>query len=188
MSEKTNNEVEENEEHHSSHKCKRKHCGKRSRCGRFLFGVLAIVGVVWLAGAAFGSGCGYAGLHHGGHHWSEADISKRMDKMTDRLIDHVDASDEQASQIKSITNSYAARLQPMKGSLKDSRNAFTNLLTEVEVNRAELENVRQSAFNQLDQNSQELVQMIADIADVLTPEQRQKLAGEMRDGFHHFRR
>ncbi|GAV19164.1 hypothetical protein MMIC_P0093 [Mariprofundus micogutta] len=179
-----NKEAEEHEQQDSGHTCKREHCGKRRSCGRILFGVLAIIGVVWLAGAAFGPDCGYAGFHHRDHHWSEADLSKRMDKMTDRLIDHVDASNEQAQQIKSITDSYATRLQSGKDKLMDSRKAFTRLLTEENINRAELENVRLSTFELLNRNSQELVQMLADIADVLTAEQRQQLAEHAKDGLH----
>ena len=186
MSDEIKNKVEKNEQHHASHKCKQHHCGKRGRFGKALFGVLAIVGVVWLAGTAFGPGCGHAGWHHGGHHWSEADISKRMDRMSDHLIDRVDASSEQAEQIKAITSSYATRLQPIKGKLMDNRKTFTNLLTETEVNRAELENVRLATFEMLNQNSQKLVKMVADIADVLTPEQRQQLAEHAQDGFHRF--
>jgi len=38
----------------------------------------------------------------------------------------------------------------------------------------------------LTQNCQKLVEMVADIADVLTPEQRQPLAEHAQDGFHGF--
>lgn len=187
MSEEKNNDVEENEEQQSRHKCKQQSCGKRSRCGRFLFGAVAIIGVIWLAGAAFGPGCGYAGWHHGGHHWSESAIDKRMEKMADRLADHVDASPAQGEQIKAIVNSYAPRLQATKTSHLDNRSAFTRALTESTVDRSELEAVRQSELALLNSNSQELVQMIADIADVLTPEQRRELASEVKERFHHSR-
>ncbi|NWF39769.1 periplasmic heavy metal sensor [Mariprofundus sp. NF] len=187
MSEEKKDELEENETSHPKHKCKRNHCGKRGRCGRAVFGVLAIVGVVWLAGALFGPGCGYAGWHHGGHHWSQADITERMDRMTDHLIDHVDASQAQGEQIKAIVNSYAPRLQATKTSHLDNRSAFTRALTQPSVDRSELEAVRQSELALLNSNSQELVQMIADIADVLTPEQRQELASDVKERFHHSR-
>ena len=170
----------------SAHNCKRRHCGeKRGKCGKFLFGTLAVVGVVWIAAAAFGPQCGYAGWNHGGHHWSESDSSKHLDRMTDRLIDRADASREQGEQIKSIVRSYAPRFQSMKSAHQENHKVFTQLLTQSEINRGELETIRQSVFAELNQNSQELVQMIADIADVLTPEQRQQMANEMRNGFRH---
>ena len=187
MSEGTTHEPEANEEQQSNHKCKHKRCGKRGRCGRAVFGILAVIGIVWLAGAAFGPGCGHAGWHHGSHHWSETDISQRMEKMSNRLIDHVDASPAQGEQIKAIVNSYAPRLQATRTGHLDNRSAFTRALTEPTVDRSELETVRQSEFALLNSNSQELVQMIADIADVLTPEQRQELASHVKERFNHSR-
>jgi len=181
MTDEIKNEPEENKQQPGH---KRKRCGGR---GRFLFGVLAIIGVVWLAGSAFGPGCGHAGWHHGSYHWSETDISQRMDRMSDRLIDHVDASPAQGEQIKAIVNSYVPRLQATKTGHLDNRSAFTRALTEPTVDRSELEAVRQSELALLNSNSQELVQMIADIADVLTPEQRQELASHVKERFHHSR-
>jgi len=187
MSEEKTDEPEEHATSHSKHKCKRNHCGKRGRCGRVVFGILAIIGVVWLAGAVFGSGCGYAGWHHAGHHWSQADISNRMDRMTEHLIDHVDATPAQGEQIKAIVNSYAPRLEATKAAHLDNRSAFTRALTQTTVDRSELEAVRQSELALLNSNIQEMVQMIADIADVLTPEQRQKLASDVKERFHYSR-
>jgi Spy/CpxP family protein refolding chaperone len=181
----TTNNNDTGEEGESGHKCKHRRCGGgRCRFGKIIFSVLAIVGIIWVAGAVFGPDCGQGGWHHGNHHWSESNITKRMNRLTDRLIDHVDASQEQGEQIKSIVSSYVPRLQSMKSGHLDNRNAFTHLLTQPEIDRGELERVRQAEFALLNQNSGELVQMIADIADVLTHDQRLKLADETAE-FHH---
>lgn len=187
MSEEINHEQENAEQEKRGHSCKRKRCGKRGRCGRFLFALLAVIGVVWLAGIALGPGCGYTGWHHAGDHWSQADISQRMERMSDHLIDHVDASQAQGEQIKAIVNSYASRLQATKSDHLENRTAFTRALTQTAVDRAKLENIRQSELALLNSNSLELMQMIADIADLLTPEQRQKLAADIKERFHHSR-
>lgn len=193
MSEQREEKIDQNNNENESDKrhrcCKQHHGNGKHKCrwfGRALFGVLAIVGVVTVAGALFGPSCGYAGWHHGGHHWSQGDITKRMDKMTDRLIDHVDASAAQEQQIKAITSSYLPRIQSMKSAQLDSRNKLTQLFTQAETDRTQLNRIRKDALGLLDKNSEVLAEMVADIADVLTIEQRQKLAGDIAE-FHHYR-
>ena len=193
MSEQREEQINQNNNENESDKkqrcCNQHHGNGKHKCrwfGRAFFGILAIVGIVTVAGALFGPSCGYAGWHHGGHHWSQTDITKRMDKMTDRLIDHVDASDAQEQQIKAITSSYLPRIQSMKSAHLSSRRELTQLLTQTEVDRSALNRVRKDALGLLDQNSEVLADMIAEIADVLTVEQRQKLAGEIAE-LHHYR-
>ncbi len=191
MSEHTEKKIETNDNKNSSGDrcCKRHHCSGKHKCswfGRAFFGILAIVGIVTVAGALLGPSCGYAGWHHGGHHWKQTDITKRIDKMADRLIDHVNASDAQEQQIKAIASSYLPRIQSMKSAHLSSRSELTQLLTQTEIDRTKLDRVRKNAVGTLDQNSAVLADMIADIADVLTVEQRQKLAGEIAE-LHHYR-
>ncbi|MDQ6997751.1 MAG: Spy/CpxP family protein refolding chaperone [Mariprofundus sp.] len=184
MTEHTDEKMEQDRDETGKQKkcCKGHH--KCHRFGRVIFGVLAIVGIVAVAGAAFGPSCGYAGWHHGGHHWSAADSAKQMDRMTDRLIDYTDATPAQEQQIKAITNSYLPQIQAMKGEHRSSRNAFTKILTMEHIDRTALESVRQNALSLVNTNSEVVVQMLADIADVLTHDQRLKLADEFAE-FHH---
>ncbi|RLL53316.1 periplasmic heavy metal sensor [Mariprofundus sp. EBB-1] len=184
MTEHTEEKTEQHQhETDRSKKCCKGH-HKCRRLGRAIFGILAIVGIVALAGAAFGSSCGYAGWHHGGHHWSEVDSAKQMNRMTERLIEHVDTTPAQEQQIKTITSSYLPQIQTMKGGHLNSRNELTKTLTQEHINRAELENVRQDALSLVNKNSKVVIQMLADIADVLTHEQRLTLAAEFAE-FHH---
>ena len=106
--------------------------------------------------------------------------------MTERLIDHVDATSAQGEQIKAIVSSYAPRLEETKNAHLDNRTAFTQTLTQTSIDRDKLETLRQSELALLNSNSQALVEMIADIADVLTPEQRQELASDIKERSHHW--
>ncbi|WP_026195352.1 Spy/CpxP family protein refolding chaperone [Mariprofundus ferrooxydans] len=184
----TEDSEEKREQHHdetgnSGKCCRGKH--KCRRFGRAIFGVLAIIGIVTLASAAFGPSCGFVGWHHAGHHWGAPDTARNLDWMTDRLIDHANATPAQEQQIKTITSSYLPRIEAMKGEHLNTRNELSRIFTMKNINRAELERVRQDALVTVNKDSEVIVQMLADIADVLTQEQRQKLAAEF--AVHHSR-
>ncbi len=59
---------------------------------------------------------------------------------------------------------------------QQNRDAFHRQLGGAAVDRAALEEIRKSEMGVADEASKRLVQALADVSDVLTPEQRQALA------------
>lgn len=178
--EKTNDHDENNHDKCKSHHCGHR-CGKRhGRCRHFIFAILAILGVFWAASAIFDH-------HHYPRFCSNSNISEHADAMAEHLSDHVDASDAQSEQIKAVAEAYAPRLQALYSEHTKSRDELIGLLAQPQVDRDKLELLRQTELARLDSGSQELIQMMADIANILTPEQRKSLADELKDGLRRWR-
>jgi len=171
-----NNEAEEGATtEESPRRCKHHRCGKRHGLCRIVVGVFAVIGVIAIACFAFGShGC-HHGWHHGVAQLSGAELTQRIERMSDRALDYVDATDAQREQIASIMQAYKPQFEQAASRHIENRQQALALLGKAEVDRAALEQLRLKAFGSLEANSSELVQMAADIADVLTVEQRQKL-------------
>jgi len=177
-----NNATPENQD-----KCKsrREHCRDR-RCGpgRFFVGALALVGVLSLGGMLFGASCGHAGWGGSHHEMSAEDMQHKAEYMTKRLIKETDATDAQAESIKAIVNSYTPQLHPMREVHKQQRDAFASALKAEQVDAAQLQSIRASGIEDLNQHSKVLVQMVEEIANVLNAEQRVALIDEMQSRRH----
>ena len=181
-----NIETQDNEEKQDDKKecCCRHHCHGR-RCGgagRFFVGVLVIVGVVSIASALFGGKHCYAGPHH----WKDASVSERMNHMSERLMHKVDATDEQETQIKAILKKYEPNFKDMRSEHKTHHDAFLTALQQDTVNQAELEQIRKGISSQMNDKSIVMTQMIAEVANVLTVEQRKELADGWENRRHHW--
>ncbi|OIO72009.1 MAG: hypothetical protein CO186_01065 [Zetaproteobacteria bacterium CG_4_9_14_3_um_filter_49_83] len=181
---KNNNAAhQEAEDSKSRHCCKHRHGHRRCRFGRGIFFVVLIIGMVWAVGAALGHHH-HSDWHDFGHGWSQSGVTERLDRMTDRLIDEVDASDQQEDQIRAIARNYTPRLESLKAEHLNNRDAIARLLSQQQVDRQPMGQIRQNELATLDAASSELLQMIADISDVLSYEQRQQLVdGLSRRGY-----
>ncbi|MFC1546062.1 Spy/CpxP family protein refolding chaperone [Pseudomonadota bacterium] len=157
--------------HHHSH------CGKRGRTGRFIMGALAIVGIVSIANIAIGAGA-CAG---------KGDPGERANKVAMHMLDDVDASDAQKEQVKSIIQTHKPALKSLRQAGKDTRKEIHTLLSAATVDRAALETLRAKKVASMDEASREMTTMLADIAEVLTPEQRQQVADKMSERFENRR-
>ncbi|MDX8387170.1 MAG: Spy/CpxP family protein refolding chaperone [Ghiorsea sp.] len=181
-----NIEAQDNVENQDDKKecCCRKHChGRRcGRVGRIFVGILVIVGVVSIAGALFGGKHCYAGPHHG----KDVNISERMEHMSERLLDKVDATDEQETQIKAILKKYEPNFKDIRSEHKTHRDAFLTALQQDTVNQAELEQIRKDVSSQMNNKSIVMTNMITEVANVLTVEQRKELADGWENRRHHW--
>ena len=166
----------------------RKHGGRR----RF-FGGLALGGLLGtLAMSSFslwandqGPGGGH-GRHwcrgHGGAALTPEQRAARADAMTERMLSRVDATAEQKTRIKSIVQDAIKNLAQTREDHMQNRKAFVEALKQPNVDREALKQIRQAELKLAESASDRLVNAIADAADVLTPEQRGKLA-EMAERF-----
>src|SRR5688500_902775 len=142
--------------------------------------------VVGAGFTAFAWGHGFGGWRHGGFMHGAMDPAK-MEAHLDRMLPHLylelGATDVQKQQLDPIVKSAARDLIALRGKLHDEKRQALGLLTSPQVDRTALEALRQQHVQLHEELSKRVTQALADVADVLTPEQRKQLGeriGRMR--------
>lgn len=148
-------------------------------------------------GSAFGArafadskGHGYmqqigAGEHGGrwgrGYHgrfadMSDSEIKARIERMVKHIAIEIDATPEQTGKITVLLASLAMDIRPLREDMHSAGQQIRDLLAADTVDRAALEKVRTERLAEADRVSKNLIDTAADVAEVLTPEQRRKLS------------
>jgi len=123
-----------------------------------------------------------AGFHHswggrwGGHAMSPEAAKEHLQIASKWLLRDIDASPEQQDRVNAIVAGAVDDLFRLRERHQQNRDAFHRQLGGATVDRAALEEIRKSEMGVADEASKRLVQALADVSDVLTPEQRQALA------------
>ena len=126
---------------------------------------VAAAGPGWLARPGFGHFRG----HHG-HDFGEEDIRF----VVGWTLREVDATDEQVARVTEIATAAVTDLRALHDAHRARREPFAAAL--VAADRAALETLRSEELAAAEVASQRIVVALADAAEVLTPEQRQRLA------------
>lgn len=141
----------------------------------------AMIGAMSIASLSYAGGGygdhGWQGHHHrmGPHgQLDPATAAQRAERMIGRLVP--DATPEQKSKISAIAKAAMTDLQPLREKRRAARAETMKLLSQPTVDRAALEKIRASEMQLADQMSQRMTRMLADTAEVLTPQQRAKAA------------
>lgn len=142
---------------------------------------VAIVGagLSW-HGHASAHGFGFGGRHGG---WEQMDpevMNKRIEAMVAFRLADVDASNEQKARITAIMKGAANDLSSLRGQGRELRRRSMELLTAATIDRAQLEALRVQQSQLRETVSRRMLQALADVAEVLTPEQRAKIADRMQ--------
>lgn len=150
---------------------------------RVLMGaVLATLAAGTIAGMgarAFAHGGWGGGWHRGGFmgaHLDPAALDERLDRMLKHFYVEIDATEAQKQQLAPIVKAAAGDLLPLAGRMRDTRRQALELLSQPSVDRSALEALRAEKLRLLEQGSRRLTAVLADVADVLTPEQRRAVA------------
>ena len=106
---------------------------------------------------------------------------ERMGRMIDHMLDGLNATDAQRSQIKQIAAAAAADLKAQGEARRALRQRAMQAFVAPNVDTAAVEQARQQMLQQHDQMSRRMTQAMLDVARVLTPEQRARLGERMRD-------
>lgn len=128
---------------------------------------------------AFASGHGFGGWHRGGlmgAHLDPAKLDEHLDRMLKHLYVEVDATDAQKQRLGPIVRAATRDLLPIRDQMRDARRQAVTLLSQPSIDRTALESLRASQLQLAEQASKRFTQALADVADVLTPEQRKQLA------------
>ncbi len=98
------------------------------------------------------------------------------DHMLKHLYAQIDATDAQKVQIEPLVKQAMGDLQALHSQQQSMHAQLTQALTQTPVDRASLEAVRVAHLQVEDQASKRLMQLVADVGDVLMPPQRKALA------------
>jgi Spy/CpxP family protein refolding chaperone len=154
-----------------------------NRRRRFLVGA-TLASVV---AAGLGAGAGVKAFAHGGGHrgWHRgaflgdgdpARMEERLDRMLRHLYVEIDATEAQQQRLAPIVKDAVRELAPLRAQLHDARRQVVELLARDPVDRGALEALCGSTLRLAEQASTRFTQGLADVADVLTAEQRKQLA------------
>jgi Spy/CpxP family protein refolding chaperone len=135
--------------------------------------LVAVLGTVTLSTWAMPHGGGHGG--HGGPGMGMMFGGRGLD----RMLDGVNATTEQRTQVKAIAERAMADLKAQREASKGTREQFMALFTQPTVDAAAAESLRAQTMQQHDQASRRMTQAMIDISRVLTPEQRKQLADRM---------
>jgi|SRR5262245_31831313 len=158
---------------------------RRGRRGTFL---VALVAAALLAGItgnllskAFGQGISWQHINwHGGGFFggplSPAQIDDRIDRMTKHMAIELDATAEQQAKLATIAKAAVADLRPLQEKARAARAQAVTLLTAPTIDRSAIERLRAENIGLAETASKRITQALADAAEVLSPEQRRKVA------------
>jgi len=161
---------------------------RNGRRGTFLIALLAVAVLAGLGGSmlssAFGQGASWHRIswHSGGMFGgplTPAQIDDRIDRMTKHMAIELDATHDQQVKLANIAKAAVTDLRPLKEKAQGARAQAVTLLTAPTIDRTAIERLRAEQIGLAETASKRIAQALADAADVLSPEQRRKVADWM---------
>jgi Spy/CpxP family protein refolding chaperone len=136
--------------------------------------------------SAFSRGPGFHGFGPGSWHhhgfmgrMGGAFDPDRAERMADRMIRHLaielDASNDQQEKLRAVVRGAVKDIIPMREKAQAARVRARQLLTQQDLDRAEIEKFRAEQMSLAEAFSKRAAQALGDAAEILTPEQRRKL-------------
>ncbi len=126
----------------------------------------------------------------GGKHFSEmsdADIEKRVTRVVKHVSIEIEATPEQEQKITTLVTALAKDMRPLREDFRAAGKEMHKLLIADTINREAIEKIRTERLAEADRISKEVTTAIADVAEVLTLEQR-KILQERIEQFRGMRR
>ncbi len=101
--------------------------------------------------------------------------AKRAEHRAKHFAIEVDATPEQTKKLVDISTSLTADILPLRKKIRDARKDAVALLTADNIDRAAIEQLRAQQLAEFDAATKRVTLALADAAEVLTAEQRQKV-------------
>ncbi|MBM3341492.1 MAG: periplasmic heavy metal sensor [Betaproteobacteria bacterium] len=152
------------------------------RTGVVLMAAAAMSAAAWQAHAHGGPGFG-GGFFGGGKHGAQSEA--RVDRMLQRFYSVTNATPEQQQRIAPIVKQAVSDVAPLREQMRGTREQARNIMSAPQIDRAALEQLRASRLQTADAVSQRMTRAFADVAEVLSPEQRKALAERMQQRGRH---
>ncbi len=117
---------------------------------------------------------------HGGHHkgfaeLSDADIEAQIERFVKHAAIEIDATQAQQDKIVVLAAAVAKDMKPVHGRMRATGKEIQELLLADTIDRSALERLRTERLADAEQISKNLVGALADVAEILTLEQRKVL-------------
>ncbi len=145
--------------------------------------VLATAGAFTLTARAASPAHEGHGGGAGGHHMMGGGMGGGMmmggPRQIERVLDTINASAEQRTQIRSILQAAMTDLRTQRASSATLREQAATVFTQPSVDARAAETLRQQMLAQHDQASKRMLQAMLDVSRVLTPEQRKAIGERM---------
>jgi periplasmic protein CpxP/Spy len=121
-------------------------------------------------------------MHRGGP--GAGDMSPMMlgGRGLEHMLDRVDATEAQRKQIDTIANTARTDLQKLHEQAQSLRQQSLDVLAQPKIDAAAAEKLRQQMLAQHDAATKRMLAAMVDISQVLTPEQRAKVAEGLKQG------
>jgi periplasmic protein CpxP/Spy len=154
--------------------------------------VLALAAAGGVSALAFAHGGGDAQAMSLDANANPADLADHVAHMSEHIYAKVGATDAQKAQLDPIFAQAASDLAALHAQFGSGHDQALELLAQNTIDRAALESMRVEHMRFADEASKRMTQLLADIAEALTPAQRRLLvdgikehhAGHMGMGFH----
>ena len=133
---------------------------------------------------------GWKEWRHDGGSMSEAKARERTKRISAWILDEVDASEAQREQIDEVLDDLVTKAWPLREQHREHRQAFIDELTQPEVRREVLEELRGQELALADALSGDLLEALVAVSGILDVDQRRALAEHMarhRHYRHHHR-
>lgn len=155
------------------------HFGSHSRHSRAFFGNRWLRrGVLLLAIPLGAMACGRC--HHHPSNVSETELKEHAEDHIDDIVDWLDGTDAQKAQIKQVVDAAIPDLLAFRDEHRALRDEFQKELVAPSINSEALETLRGRALKMMEDASARGLRALADVAKVLTPEQRQKAVSKWK--------
>lgn len=126
------------------------------------------------------AGAGFGALAHGRRGGrgpiDPAQMEERLDRMLKHVYVEIDATPEQQQKIDPLVKQAAEELRPLRAKVREARREGLRLFSADSIDRGAIERLRLEQMASADAASKRFTQALADVAEVLTPEQRKTLA------------
>jgi Spy/CpxP family protein refolding chaperone len=153
---------------------------RRAAIATLIGGLAAGIGATAIAHGGPGGGWGGGGRGwHGGEMDPQA-MQRRAEAMVKWWLADVDATEAQQKKVAEIMTGTMKELQPLREQHRAARRQVLEILSKPQIDRAALEAVRAQELQLAETFSRRITQSLADAAEVLSPEQRTKLAERMQ--------
>jgi protein CpxP len=146
---------------------------------RFLIGSVAAAVAAGAGAYAFANNDDWGGRHN----LMRGFIEYRLDQ----ILTDAGASDDQKSKVKAIVTTTIDVVRPDREARKTMRDEIIKLIEAPTIDRNAIEALRAKQMAQFEERSKAIAKAVADAAEILTPDQRKKLAEEIREFGPHGR-